>query len=471
VMNGDLAVITLTTGNAGANNHTYDIGFGAPPAVLADLCATKDDNRATYLPGDQLTYTIRIINNGPADVTNARVVDTLPATLQSALWECAITAPGTGAVTSACGLASGTGDINTTVTLRNGGVATFTLRARVITAANGLIVNTVTVTPPAGVTETVPANNRATDTDSNQNAPISTLGPGSVPTNPGNSILIYPVYTSSAASPSAENTRINITNINPTQPACVHLFFVDGTSCSVADSYICLTPNQTAGFLASDLDPGTMGYVVAVAVDCATGCPTNFNYLIGDEYAKFSNGFAGNLKAECIPYVGTAPLVCTTDQAVLTMDDTSYARVPQTVAMSNIASLRDGNNTLLVLDRIGGNLGSGVGALGTIFGILYDDSESAYSFSLSGGGSCQLKGQLSDNFPRILGRFSSVIAEGRTGWARLSAPSGIGMIGAQFTANRNAASSPSAFTGAHGLHALTAAPTTAFTVPVFPPTC
>ena len=471
VMNGDVAVIALTTGEAGANNHTYDIGFAPPAIVLADLCVTKDDNRATYLPGDQLTYTIRVINYGPADVVNARVVDTLPATLQSALWECSITAPGTGTVTSACGLASGLNDINTTVTLRNGGVATFTLRARVISSANGLVVNTVTVTPPAGITESAPANNRATDTDSNQNATSSNIGPGIVPPNPGNSILIYPVYTSSAASPSAENTRINITNASPSQPACVHMFFVDGASCSVADSYICLTPNQTASFLASDLDPGTMGYMVAVAVDCATGCPTNFNYLLGDEYAKFSSGFAGNLKAECVPYVGTGPVVCNTDQAVINMDGTTYARVPQTVAMSNIASLRDGNNTLLVLDRIGGNLGTGVGTLGTIFGILYDDSESAYSFSLSGGGSCQLKGQLSDNFPRILGRFSGVIPEGRTGWAKLSAPTGIGIVGAQFTANANAASSASAFTGAHGLHALTAAPTASFTVPVFPPTC
>ena len=239
-------MITLTTGSAGANNHTYDIGFGAPAAVFADLCVTKDDNRATYLPGDQLTYTIRVINYGPSDVVNARVADNVPATLQSALWECVITAPGTGTVTSACGLASGTGDINTTVTLRNGGVATFTLRARVAASTNGLVVNSVTVAPPAGVTETAPANNRATDTDSNQNAPVSNLGPGIVPPNPGNSILIYPVYTSSAASPSSENTRINITNANPSQPACVHMFFVDGASCSVADSYICLTPNQTA---------------------------------------------------------------------------------------------------------------------------------------------------------------------------------------------------------------------------------
>jgi len=41
----------------------------------------------------------------------------------------------------------------------------------------------------------------------------------------------------------------------------VHLFFVDGATCSIADSLVCLTPNQTASFLASDIDPGTTGYI------------------------------------------------------------------------------------------------------------------------------------------------------------------------------------------------------------------
>ena len=261
-----------------------------------------------------------------------------------------------------------------------------------------------------------------------------------------------------------------VVNANPTQPGCVHLFFIDGTSCSVADAYICLTPNQTTSFLTSDLDPGTMGYLVAVAVDCATGCPTNFNHLIGDEYVKFSNGFSGNLKADCVPALAPVPVVCTGDQAVINMDGVSYGRVPQTLALSNIASIRDGNNTLLVLDRIGGNLSTGTGTIGTIFGILYDDSESAYSFNLAGG-TCQLKGQLSDTFPRTAPRLTSIIPAGRTGWARVFAPAGIGLVGAQFNANASTASSPSAFNGGHGLHALTQAPSVSFTVPVFPPTC
>ncbi|MGH9800961.1 MAG: proprotein convertase P-domain-containing protein, partial [Blastocatellia bacterium] len=110
------------------------------------------------------------------------------------------------------------------------------------------------------------------------------------------SVLIYNIYTSGATSGNTQNTRINVTNADPSRGAFVHLFFV-AEGCSVADSYLCLTANQTASFLASDLDPGTTGYLVAVVVD-SRGCPIAMNCLIGDEYVKFTNGHAANLGAE-----------------------------------------------------------------------------------------------------------------------------------------------------------------------------
>ena len=45
------------------------------------------------------------------------------------------------------------------------------------------------------------------------------------------------------------------------------------------DSYICLTANQTASFLASDIDPGTVGYILAIATD-GDGIPVAFDWLI-----------------------------------------------------------------------------------------------------------------------------------------------------------------------------------------------
>ena len=55
------------------------------------------------------------------------------------------------------------------------------------------------------------------------------------------SVLIYTVYTSSAPSPNTQNTRINITNTSTTSAAFVHLFFVEGATCSVSDRNVCLT--------------------------------------------------------------------------------------------------------------------------------------------------------------------------------------------------------------------------------------
>ena len=43
---------------------------------------------------------------------------------------------------------------------------------------------------------------------------------------------------------------------------------------------------------------GNRLYIVAVASNLVTGCPVDFNYLIGDAYVKLSSGHAANLAAE-----------------------------------------------------------------------------------------------------------------------------------------------------------------------------
>ena len=77
----------------------------------------------------------------------------------------------------------------------------------------------------------------------------------------------------------------------------MHLFFV-ANNCSVADRFICLTPLQTSSLDAFSEDPGITGYLIAVAADGVTGCPASFNFLIGSEYVKFSEGYFGSLGAE-----------------------------------------------------------------------------------------------------------------------------------------------------------------------------
>ncbi|MCI0745878.1 MAG: HYR domain-containing protein, partial [Verrucomicrobia subdivision 3 bacterium] len=435
----------------------------------ADLAVVKTDNQTVYTPGDLIVYSITVTNKGPAAVANAKVVDKMPIALTNETWTCQITAQGSGPGTSACGASNGFGDINTTVSLRAGGVATYTLRARISSNATGNLINTATVTPPPGVTDPNPSNNTSTDTDVKKNTnppPQGPLGPGTP--LPGWSVLIFPVYTSNPANPGAENTRVNLTNTSATENACVHLFFVDGASCSVADANICLTPNQTASLLMSEIDPGVMGYIVAVAVDCVTGCPTNLNTLIGDEYVKFASGFEGNLKAECITAINLPPCDANAPSATLNFDGVAYSQLPRVLALDNIPSAQDDNSTLLVLDRIGGSLATGVGALGSIFGLLFNDTESAFSFTFIGS-ACQIKQTLSNTFPRTSPRFETVIPSGRSGWMKLWPTAEVAVVGAMFNRNPNAAASASAYNGAHGLHALRLQPNASLTIPIFPP--
>src|SRR5262249_45798505 len=154
------------------------------------------------------------------------------------------------------------------------------------------------------------------------------------------SLLFYNVYTSGATSGAGQNARINITNTSTTSAAFVHLFFVDGSNCSVADSFICLTTNQTSSFLASDVDPGVTGYIVAIAVDGRNGLPAVHNFLIGDEYVKFSTGHQANLGAEAFAKL-TPGNVTSTDGslAAIFFDglllDGSYNRAPRVLALDN----------------------------------------------------------------------------------------------------------------------------------------
>jgi hypothetical protein len=285
------------------------------------------------------------------------------------------------------------------------------------------------------------------------------------------SVLFYNFYTSGATSGNTQNARVNITNTSSTSAAFVHLFFVS-SDCTVADSFICLTATQTASFLASDVDPGITGYIVAVAVDSVFGCPVAFNNLIGDAYVKTATHSA-NLGAEAYAALYTGILAGCDGNSVtanVAFDGVSYNRTARVLALSNIPSRADGNDTLLIVNRIGGSLATGASTTGTVFGLLYDDAENVFSFTLPAAG-CQVRGSLSNTFPRTTPRFENVIPAGRTGWAKIWTSSDFGISGAMINANANAAAQANAFNGGHNLHKLTLTGTSTLVIPVFPPSC
>lgn len=292
--------------------------------------------------------------------------------------------------------------------------------------------------------------------------------PIQVPARHPGSVLIFPVYTSSIAAPHQQNTRFSLTNVAEAASVNVHLFFVDGASGATIDTWICLTANQTVSLLASHVDPGVNGYVVAVATD-GRGCPLNFNFLVGEANVKFASGHAANLAAEALAKLDDAP-VCETAaaKAELRFDGRSYNALPRVLALSNFPSRADGNETFVLVDRIGGDLTSVAAPVGTLFGVLFDDA--GIPFSLSRGVNApQLRINLRSQFP-FQPRLEWIIPAGRSGWLKLfHFTQDIALLGAVF--NFNPYGETNSFSQSHNLHALSLTNSAVLTIPVFPPAC
>jgi len=342
---------------------------------------------------------------------------------------------------------------------------------------------TVNCAPPSGATFQVgvtTVNCTATDSSSNTTScafTVTVKQDTEIPLPPGvassdqkaGSVLAFPIFTSSAVSPQSQNTRLSITNIEPVRQAYVHLFFVS-EACSVADSFLCLTAQQTMTFTASDFDPGTTGYLLAVAADSA-GCPANFNFLLGDEYVKFQTGHAANLGAEAFAALSGAQACSGATSAILSFNGVNYSLAPRVIAVDNLPSIADGNDTMIIANRLGGDLRVGAGGIGTLFGMLYDDVETVTSFSLAGSG-CQYRGKYycvgaACSGPRVM----QFIPSGRSGWLRLYSQSDIGLFGAVLNYNGNARTVANAYNQGHNLHHLTLTNAANITIPIVPPNC
>ena len=215
-----------------SNNTATDIDTITP---RVDLAVTKDDGVDVVAEGDVLTYTIVVSNNGPSDVVGASLVDSFPSQLTNVSFT-SVAAGG------ASGNTNGSGDLAETLNMPTGSLVTYTVTATVGTGITGPIVNTATVTAPAGVTETDTSNNTATDTDTlqpeadltitktnnatsvTQNTPttytilVSNDGPddvvGATVSDTFPSDLVNPTFTSTATNGATGNTATGTGSIN-----------------------------------------------------------------------------------------------------------------------------------------------------------------------------------------------------------------------------------------------------------------
>jgi uncharacterized repeat protein (TIGR01451 family) len=233
----------------------------------ADLAVTKTDSVTSAVPGTTDSYTIVVSNNGPGVVTGASVSDPLPTGVTSATWAFA-GATGGGVVS---GPSSGSGALATTVNLPVNASVTFTFSAQIDPSATGILVNTATVSPPAGVTDPNPANDSATD--SNSLTPQSDLSitktDGLTSAVPGASTT-YTVVVRNTGPSTAVNQAVSdlfpaaLTGVSWTAAASAGSSVAAASGSGNIGTTVTLLPGGTVTFTA-----------VAQISDAATGALTN----------------------------------------------------------------------------------------------------------------------------------------------------------------------------------------------------
>ncbi|MEK6285861.1 MAG: HYR domain-containing protein [Acidobacteriota bacterium] len=160
------ATATDSAGNTSEFSQCIDIG-----AAPADVAITKSASTGTPKPGDKLTYTITVTNNGPQTTNNVVVTDSLPD--QLTFVSCSATGGGF------CG-GAGNGRTVTFPLMALNASATITFEATVKSSiTNGTkIDNTATVT--AATNDSITSNNAATASVTVSTNPIAINCPANV---------------------------------------------------------------------------------------------------------------------------------------------------------------------------------------------------------------------------------------------------------------------------------------------------
>jgi hypothetical protein len=237
------------------------------------------------------------------------------------------------------------------------------------------------------------------------------------------SVLFFNYYTSDPNNTASVDTIFNLTNVHPTSDIALHLFFVDSTTCNVADAFFCLTRNQTASFRASDMDPGVVGYVIAVAVDSA-GRPVSFNALAGEAMIGTGTGHRFLLPAVVAARRDgffASPVNSDGQSATMFFNNAQYDLLPQTLVLDSFPSQVAGigapaANTVLYVYSPLPNLTTPDAFSGSLFFLVYDDQEQIFS------GSMGLNCFLSSSKQRITSvrttpNVNTIVPSGHTGWA------------------------------------------------------
>jgi uncharacterized repeat protein (TIGR01451 family) len=147
------AATTLTTTDF---SRLADLSRGFP----IGLSVAKGQTPTSLIQGTQtVTYTVDIRNAGPSVAGNVTVTDALPAAYQSVTWVCGVLNAGvtTTVVPTACGAATGTGNLNTTASLSINGTVRYTITAVLRSTFTGTLTNVANGTTSTLLTVSTPS--------------------------------------------------------------------------------------------------------------------------------------------------------------------------------------------------------------------------------------------------------------------------------------------------------------------------
>ncbi len=205
-----------------------------PSTVPVDLQVTKTDSVPYYIAGSSVTYTIVVTNGGSNTVIGATLSDPKPTQVTTWGW----------CIDPCTPAATGSANLSATLNLASGASVTYRVLANINAGAINDLVNTASVSVPAGYTDTVPGNNSATDTDALlTSADLSiTKSDGLTNVNPGGTVT-YTVRV-------ANGGPGNVTGAILSDPFATGLTKT-AVACSTTPGQ-CVTPPTSA-----DLESGT----------------------------------------------------------------------------------------------------------------------------------------------------------------------------------------------------------------------
>ncbi|RZK75845.1 MAG: DUF11 domain-containing protein, partial [Pedobacter sp.] len=124
------------------NNTSTDTNTAEPLANLVTTKTLKVASQTNYIPGDEVVYLIKVVNNGPSDALNVSIVDNAPVGTTISKWTA--TATGFQPVKT-----SGTGNLNETIAvIPNGAVLTYEVTVKTPANHTSTFRNLVSVTSP-----------------------------------------------------------------------------------------------------------------------------------------------------------------------------------------------------------------------------------------------------------------------------------------------------------------------------------